>query len=371
MIPLFERYPLLRDGLAYTPLAELPTPIQRLDKLGERLGIGELYVKRDDLSSKVYGGNKPRKLEFILGQAVRAGVSHVMTFGAAGSNHALATAIFSRQLGLESISMLSPQPNSRAVRRNLLLSHLYGAELHLCRHGDSNVDRSLVRASVLWQMFRHRMTDGVVPAQISAGGSSTRGVAAYVSAALELSDQIAAGALPQPDFIYVTCGTMGTAAGLILGLWVAGLPCRVVSVAVTGEDCVRAEWMVDLMHRTGSMLGSLDPSFPQPEFSTSDLEIRREYFGTQFGLFTDAGMQAVSLVKELEGIEMDGTYTGKTLAALIDDAGSGRLYGKSVLFWHTLNTRDFSKDIARVDYHELPRGFHRYFEEPVQPLDHD
>ena len=135
MIPLFEQYPLLQEKLPYISLGEFPTPIQRLDQLGAKLKIGQLYIKRDDLSGKIQGGNKIRKLEFILGSALRSGAKEVITFGGAGSNHALATAIYAQQVGLKSISMLMPQPNANYVRRNLAMSHYYGAELHSCGAG--------------------------------------------------------------------------------------------------------------------------------------------------------------------------------------------------------------------------------------------
>ena len=131
MIPLFEHYHLLAHKLPYVSLGEFPTPVQKLNQLGRQLGLDNLFIKRDDLSGKVYGGNKIRKLEFLLGDALRIGAKEVLTFGSAGSNHALATAIYARQLGLKSISMLVPQPNAHYVRRNLLMSYHCGAELHL------------------------------------------------------------------------------------------------------------------------------------------------------------------------------------------------------------------------------------------------
>ncbi len=99
--------------------------------------------------------------------------------------------------------------------------------------------------------------------------------------------------------------------------------------------------------------------------------IRHDYFGKRYALFTEEGMDAVSLIKDCEGIKLEGTYTGKTLAALIDDAKSGKLQRSTVLFWDTLNSRDFSDTISNLDYRDLPRCFHKYFEEEVQPLDCD
>lgn len=372
MIPLFEQYPLLREKLAYVPLGEFPTPVQTLERLGAELGVSQFYIKRDDLSGRVYGGNKPRKLEFILGNALRSKAQEVITFGGAGSNHALATAIYARQVGLKSISMLMPQPNARYVRRNLLMSHYCGAELHLCGAELESVrNMPLVYAATAYQFLRHRLKKGRLPHFISPGGSSPFGVTGFVNAALELRKQIMAGEMLEPEYIYVACGTMGTAAGLILGLKAANLNSRVVSVGVCSEKFVNVREMIKLINKTNSLLHSLDASFPRFEFPETDIDIRHDYFGQRYALFTDEGMEAVSLMRECEGIKLDGTYTGKTLAALIDDAKNGSLRGKAVLFWNTLNSKDFSDAISNLDYHDLPRCFHHYFEEEVQPLDRD
>jgi len=372
MIPLFEQYPLLQEKLAHVPLGEFPTPVQKLERLGAELGVSQLYIKRDDLSGKIYGGNKPRKLEFILGKALCSNVQEVMTFGGAGSNHALATAIYARQLGLKSISMLMSQPNARYVRRNLLMSHYCGAELHLCGAGLESVrNMPLVYAATIYQRLRHRLKKGRTPYFISPGGSSPLGVIGFVNAAFELRRQVTSGEIPEPERIYVACGTMGTAAGLTLGLKASRLRCRVVSVAVCSEKFANTRAMIKLIDKTNSFLFYRDASFPKFEFSEIDIAIRHDYFGKQYALFTDEGMEAVSLMRECEGIKLDGTYTGKTLAALKHDTKSGNLQGKAILFWNTVNSRDFSGAISDLDYHDLPRRFHRYFEEEVQPLDRD
>jgi D-cysteine desulfhydrase len=329
-------------------------------------------MKRDDLSGRLYGGNKPRKLEFILGDARRSEAKEVMTFGCAGSNHALATAIYARQVGLKSISMLMPQPNARYVRRNLLMTHYCGAELHLCGTGlESEMNMPLVYTAATYQLLRHRLKEGRLPCLIPPGGSSSLGVLGFVNAALELRGQIARGEMPEPEYLYVPCGTMGTAAGLALGLRAAKLDGRVVSIGVSGQKFTNNRAMIKLINKTNCLLCSLDASFPRFEFPETDVDIRHDYFGQRYALFTNEGMEAVSLMRECEGIELDGTYTGKTLAALRHDANNGSLQGRTVLFWNTLNSRGFSDDIADVDYHDLPHPFHRYFEEEVQPLDRD
>ncbi len=370
MLPLFEHYPLLGDKLHYVSLGEFPTPVQKLKRLGEDMGINHLYIKRDDLSGKVYGGNKPRKLEFLLGNALRTEVREVITFGGAGSNHCLATAIYARQLGLKSISMLMPQPNAHYVRRNLLMSHYCGAELHCCgAELYSRRNMPLVFLATKYQLLRHGLKSGRFPQLIPLGGSSPLGVIGFVNAAFELKEQIMKGEIPEPDYIYVALGTTGTAVGLMLGLRAANLKSQVISVRVAGENFANSRKMVKLIRKTNSLLCSLDPSFPKLEFFEEDMDIRHDFFGQQYALFTREGMEAVTRMEKNEGIKLDGTYTGKAFAALIDDVKKHDLRDKVILFWNTLNSRDFSDAISTVDYHRLPRCLYCYFEEEVQPLD--
>lgn len=370
MIHLFTCYPLLGQRLPYKSLCDLPTTVHKLDQLGKRVGLNNLYIKRDDLSGIQYGGNKPRKLEFILGKTLHTGAKAVMAIGGIGSNHALATAIYARKFGLKSISMLMPQPNASYVRRNLLMSYYCNAELHLCGTGlDSIFNIPLVRLAVAQEQIRHRLSDGCLPDLIPPGGSSPLGAIGFVNAGLELKEQILNGEIPEPDYIYLACGTMGTAAGLILGIRAAKLKSKVIPVRVTSERFVNYQRMLNLIKKTNALLHSADNSFPEFSFNSSEINIRQEYFGSGYAVFTEEGTNAVSLMKDYEGIKLEGTYTGKALAAIISDAENGELKDKAVLFWNTVNSRDFSKLIEPIDYHNLPKLFHRYFREEVQPLD--
>ena len=367
MLPLFENYQLLGKKLPYVSLGDFPTPVQKLDQLGKQLGLSDLFIKRDDLTGKVYGGNKVRKLEFILGDALRSGAKEVMTFGAAGSNHALATSIYAKQLGLKSISMLIPQPNADYVQHNLLLSYDQGAELHL--YTPKRFLKGTADPSVVYQLLRHGLKQGQLPHVIPMGGSSPLGAVGYVNAAFELHGQIVKGEMPEPDCIYIASGSMGTAAGLILGIRALSMKTRVVTVRVNSEIFVNVKRLIKLIYQTNSLLSSMDPSFPHFDFRESDVEIRQGFFGTQYALSTEQGLEAISLMNRYANIKLEGTYTGKTFAALIDDAKKSNLTDKIVLFWNTYNSRDFSESITAIDYHQLPRRFHRYFEESVQPLE--
>jgi 1-aminocyclopropane-1-carboxylate deaminase/D-cysteine desulfhydrase-like pyridoxal-dependent ACC family enzyme len=367
MIPLFEHHQLLAQNLPHVVLGEFPTPVQKLDRLGKRLSLDNLYIKRDDLSGKVYGGNKVRKLEFLLGEALQTHAREVLTFGAAGSNHALATAIYARQLGMKSVSMLVSQPNAQYVRRNLLMSYHVGAELHL--YPPIPYLSSPMNPAVFYQFFRNWLKSGRFPLVIPMGGSSPLGAAGFVNAAFELHEQILNGVLPEPDYIYVPSGSMGTAAGLILGLKALNRKSQVVAIRVNSDSEVNAGRMIKLIGQTNRILSSLDPSFPRLKFSEVDIDIRNGFFGNQYALFTPEGIEALSFAEKYAGIKLEGAYTGKAFAALMDDAKKSNLKDKVILFWNTFNSRDFSQITDSIDYHLLPRCFYPYFEEEVQALD--
>lgn len=368
MIPLFERYPLLRDKLPYVSLAEFPTPVQKLNRLGSDIGLDHLYIKRDDLSGRVYGGNKIRSLEFLLGHALRTRAKGVLTFGFAGAGYALATAIHAKQVGLKSISMLMHRPNAQYVRYNLLMSHYYGAELHQHRNISflpSSVNKSIGTVATIYQLLRHKLKYGHFPYVIRSSGSLPLGITGFVNAAIELKGQIMRGEIPEPDHIYVALGSMGTAVGLMLGLKAANLKSRVVCVRVVDEKAANVRKVLRLLYQTNSFLHSIDPSFLKFEFSEKDIDIRHSFLGQGYTFPTKEGVEAMAQMEEKEGIKLDGTYTGKAFAALIDNAKKQDLRDKVVLFWNTYNSRDFSEVITTVDYRHLPRCFHHYFEEEV------
>ncbi|MHB8867409.1 MAG: 1-aminocyclopropane-1-carboxylate deaminase/D-cysteine desulfhydrase [Thermoleophilia bacterium] len=356
--PLLERYPRLVPAFPRVPLGSFPTPVERLSAFGTLIDVAGLWVKRDDMSAKLYGGNKVRKLEFLLGAALAEGRSGVLTFGGAGSNHALATAIYAGAHGLRAISVLFDQPNTPSVARNLLLSYQVGAELHYV------ADPSLLEGAATELLAAAEAHEGSSLMTIPLGGSSPLGTVGFVNAAFELAVQVEAGLLPEPDVIYVAAGTMGTLAGLALGCRAAGLGSRVVGVRVTPEAAANERALAVLIEETAALLRSPAPDFPLPDPGAMADHLEHAYFGGGYARPTAQGADAVRRAGEV-GLKLEGTYTGKAFAALLEHAEEGRLSGKNVLFWNTYNSRDFSDRVAATDYRRLPQAFHRYFEEPV------
>jgi D-cysteine desulfhydrase len=350
--PLFERWPISADG--FEELATLPTPVEPLTGLSAELGVDGVYVKRDDLTGERYGGNKVRKLEFVLGQAVADKARSVMTVGYAGSNHALATAIYAGELGLGSISMLLAQPAAPYVAENLLAGAGAGAELHHYRSM-----RTIV-PGVITQMAAHSVGELSAPRYIPAGASSPAGALGLVNAAAELAAQIDAGLLPTPDRIYLAFSSMGSTVGLALGLRALGIDTTVVAVRVVDEGVANVGKLRALYRKTNNLLAAQSP-FPLVPFDQALIELRHSFFGTGYGETTEASTEAVALASACDGLALDGTYTGKAFAALLADARSGVLDGRTALFWNTYNSRDLTPLTHGVRWQDLPRGFHRYF----------
>lgn len=336
MYNLFNNFPTAQ-------LADLPTPIVSLAKTGKKFSHDRLFMKRDDLSSPAYGGNKIRKLEFLLGEALAEGRRSVITYGAAGSNHALATAVCCQRLGLDAISILVPQEPSEHVRKNILMGHAVGAELHLCKDYTEFPERT---ESIVSRCLEQ---DGIVPYIIPAGGTNTMGALGFVKAAFELSTQ------QRPDVVYVPMGTGGTYAGLLVGFLLLGWQPRIEAIRVVDRDFRDEIYVKKLCDELCETFGV------SSRVSASDIVIRDEFYGEGYGVPTLEGQAAIHDFRELEGVEFENTYTGKTGAALLSDLKNGRLAGQTVLYWNTLSSCDFSAAIAQVDFHDLPAVFWPYF----------
>jgi 1-aminocyclopropane-1-carboxylate deaminase/D-cysteine desulfhydrase-like pyridoxal-dependent ACC family enzyme len=353
--PFLRRFPSLVGRLPHIPIGVFPTPLGELQKIPHELGpVESLHVKDDGVSSDVYGGNKVRKLEFVLGEALRQGAREVMTFGFAGSNHATATAVHAAALGLRSISMLLPQADAPYVATNLAVSTAVGAELHYYRTVPG------LAAGVVRQTAAHQLRTGHRPFVIAPGGSSPLGTVGFVAAAFELADQLERHALSAPDLLYVALGSGGTAVGLALGLAAAGLPTNVVAVRVTELKHANENKAVKLWRETVALLRDADPTFPPLDPDRTRLSIRHDFFGDGYAVPTPQATEAIDLMRSHESIRLDVAYTGKTLACLISDSRRGALEKKRVLFWNTYNAADLTSLVARGAPERLPPGLRSY-----------
>jgi D-cysteine desulfhydrase len=354
-----RRFPALRARLPRVRFTQLPTRVHRLGRLGAQLHVDALWVKRDDESGTLYGGNKPRKLEFVLGDALADRKTSVLTFGGIGTHHGLATALCARAVGLRAILALLKQPVTEHVRRCLLLDHAAGAEMHYA------ATLPLVTARALRICAREWMRDQL-PYIIPTGGSSPLGTLGYVNAAVELREQIDAGELPEPDLIFVPMGSGGTVAGLVLGAKLAGLQSRVAAVSVTDILPPSADKLARLATRSLALLRQQTADVPQVVVAASDFTIIKGYVGPSYGTPTDAACRARDRMGELEGIRLETTYTAKCLAGMIDAVRAPAYRSGAVLFWNTYSSVDPATHLGPLpDYRQLPHPFHQFFTGPV------
>ena len=331
-LALVRRFPSLAR-LPRHPLTTLPTPVQPLARLARRSELAALWIKRDDLSGPLYGGNKPRKLEWLLGTARTRGRRGVITFGGIGTHHGLATAICARDAGLRTVLVVLPQPVTEHVRHCLLLDHAAGAELHLAG-SVAGVAATALRLCAVAVLRRRPLA--IVP----TGGTSSLGVIGYVNAALELAEQVRAGAMPEPDAIFVPLGSGGTVAGLALGCRLAGLRSHVVAVLVTDILPPSPARLSASPARPCAACNARRPRSRRLRCQAGDVRVVREYLGPAYGAVTDAGLAAQRLLLEQEGIALETTYTAKCMAALLDLAARPPYSGQTVLFWNTYSSVD-------------------------------
>lgn len=348
---LMSAYPRLAMQLPKTQLADLPTPlIERTIRTAT--GNRQVAIKCDDQTAKLYGGNKVRKLEYLLHRAADRKAQRVATFGTVASNHALATALFCKELGLECTCLLSHQSRTSEAPRVLNMHLAAGTEI--VPLGGNYANRIRTLRSHLWN--RHTW---VIP----AGGSNWLGAVGFVNAGLELADQVASGIISPPDRLYVANGTMATAAGLALGLALAGLNTEVQAIRVTHESIANRAAMHRLMAKTAMLLRRIDPSVPDDLAKRSRICFRDDFFAGGYARSNSATDRALSVARDELGLILEATYTGKAMAAMLHDLKQAEYAQKSMLFWNTYNSRPLSATTARPsDVSRLPEEFLRYFD---------
>jgi D-cysteine desulfhydrase len=300
-------------------------------ELARLLGIQSFLLKRDDVSGRAYGGNKVRKLEFLLGQALAEKRRAVITFGAVGSNHVRATAVYGAQVGLQVHAVLAPQPRTPYLDANLDADRAAGATLYFAE----SYSLALARGAELRDQIALR--EGVEPLVIPFGGTNARGIIGFINAAIELAGQVEAGVLPRPDLIYVPFGSAGTASGLASGLAAVGSPASVIGVRVVPAESTNPGRTRRVTEEAVALLRELDGSFPLVGPESVALEVRDGFLGEEYAAATPESLEAVALAAA-HNIHLETTYTGKALAALVADARAGKLARKTVLFWNTYSS---------------------------------
>jgi D-cysteine desulfhydrase family pyridoxal phosphate-dependent enzyme len=300
-------------------LAHLPTPVEPMLRLARALHGPRLFVKRDDQTGLAMGGNKTRKLEFVLAEAQANGARTLITTGAAQSNHCRQTAALAARAGLNCTLVLSGEPGD-PPEGNLLIDHLLGARIVWTTRPE--------REEKIQQTFAASWEAGERPYLIPLGASTPTGSLGYAFAFDELMQQDV-----HPDWIIVASSSAGTQAGLVLGARRAGWQGKILGISIDHPQAELQTRVAALATAASDRLGA------QIEFSPAEIHVNDDYLGGGYGVMDTPEIEAIRLFAQNEGLLLDPVYTGRAAAGMIDLIRRGFFNEQeTVLFWHTGGT---------------------------------
>ncbi len=321
-------------------LAHLPTPLEPMKRLSKELGV-ELWIKRDDCTGMSTGGNKTRKLEFLMAEAIEQGADMVMTQGATQTNHGRQTAAYAAKLGLACHILLEDRtgynnPNYN-TNGNVLLDHLHGATTEKFAAGH-DMPAEMERAAEKKRAEGHNVY--VIP----GGGSNPTGALGYVNCAFELLNQVNTSGMKIDRLVHAT-GSSGTQAGLVAGMSAMNAQIPILGIGTRAPQPKQEQMVYDLACKTVDKLGC------SGIVKREDVIANTDYVGEGYGIPTDSGIEAIRMFAELEGILLDPCYSAKGAAGLIDLARKGAFKDERVVFLHTggaaaLGGYDFAFDTS-------------------------
>jgi D-cysteine desulfhydrase len=297
--------------------AHLPTPVETLPRLSDALGGPRLLIKRDDQTGLAFGGNKTRKLEFLVAEAREQGAKTLISGGALQSNHCRQTAAAAARFGFKCILVLTGDKSQRASG-NLLLDQLFGAEIvYVADRKD--------RDSILQETFDRATKEGRKPYLVPYGGSNATGALGYAFAMKELIDQNVT-----VDWIVFASSSGGTQAGLLLGQRIFGFSGRILGISVDESE----EWLKSEVSRLAS--ATSEKVGERIEFTPADVLVNADYCNAGYGVVTEREREALRLFASCEGLLLDPVYTGRAAAGMIDLIRTGFFKtNETVLFLHT------------------------------------
>ena len=314
------------NNLSRFKLAEYPTPIHFLKTLTTAFDGPDIYMKRDDLISLGMGGNKVRKLEFLIGEALEHRKDTLVTAGGIQSNHCRLTAASAARAGLDCHLVLNGAPPD-TPNGNLLLDHLFGAHIHYCDRKD--------RDSKLYQVADELAENGKKPYVIPVGGSNSTGSVGYVDAMFELEIQLKEMNLT-PDAIVFASSSGGTQAGLTLGAGITGFKGQVLGISIDQVKTGTASFLPVLTRIVNETAKRIDSDIAMTE---SDFSLDCHYLGAGYAVPGDLEFDAIRDLARYEGILLGPVYTARAMGALLDMIQKNVFKkDQSVLFWHTGGT---------------------------------
>jgi len=324
----------LFESVSQAQLGFFPTPLYKVDNVSEELGI-ELYLKRDDLTGpSVFGGNKIRKLEFLLGDATDKGATNIVTHGATQSNHAMLTATACNKLDLNCILYLLAlvDPDEEDLKANLLLDKVLGAETNVIKleGGMSEAEGEKIGQKKAKERIKELESKGKFCYEIPVGGSTSVGSLGFTKGLLELYIQLEESHVGDIDYLIVTAGSGGTLAGILAGESLLDSDTNVIGMAASPKGDEYKDKVAELANGSLKILGVNET------VSRDNVKIDTNYVGEGYEIPTEGASEAIKYFARKEGIILDPVYTGKAMAGLMDYVKEGIIpEGSKVVFWHT------------------------------------
>ena len=309
-----------------------PTPFHRLDRISEEYGV-KLYVKREDFSGMtLFGGNKIRKLEYLLHDAIRQGCDTVVTYGATQSNHAMETATAARKCGLSPVLFLAAivEPNAADIRANLLLDTILGAEINIIPANGRSTKQTMEESQDLIQgRIKELEAQGHKIYNIPTGGSLPLGACGFADAYVETMEQAAAMGL-KPDYLFTATGSTGTLSGLCAGKALLGNDTKLVGIEVGPKPASYPEEVIALANEALRLMGA-DETVTADLFTVTD-----QYYGAGYEVPSPDANDDIRYLARTEGIFADPVYSGKSFHGMMEYIRNGRVpKGSTVIFLHT------------------------------------
>ncbi|NRA72164.1 MAG: D-cysteine desulfhydrase family protein [Gammaproteobacteria bacterium] len=311
------------ENIPREALGFFPTPLVELTNLSKKIDGPKIFMKRDDNTGLALGGNKTRKLEYILGDALAQGADTIVTAGAAQSNHCRQTAAAAAKLGLECHLVLGGQ-EPQHFDGNLLLDKIFGCQIHWAGNNRKGED--------IPQIVEQLKKAGKKPYVVPYGGSNELGAIAFIEALKELELQLKE-IKTSITYIIFASSSGGTHAGLMLGKRLLKSSYQIVGINIDKDETDKVpfdQYIVSLANKTAKLIGA------DQQFSDQDLILNSDYVGAGYGVIGELENEAISLTAQTEGILLDPVYTGRAMGGLINMIRTGEIKKTdSVLFWHT------------------------------------
>ena len=314
------------------------------------LGRDDVWMKRDDAISPIYGGNKVRRYEYVLADAKRRGAERILTVGGLASTQVMATALFGKSLGLKVSAVLFDQPATSFMRQALLTDALAGCELI---YGGGYALTAIKALGAYWRAPRTYF--------IPPGAANPIANLGYLDAMFELAEQVHRGEMPRPDVIVLPTGSSGTLAAMGIGARLLGWPTRIIGVRITLRIATNRLTIGAITHATWRFLRTHAKELGRRGREPIDYTLLHSTLGEGYGYPTEAAIEALPLVERLIGSVGEVTYSAKALVGLREIARIPELRDATILFWNTLSSRRPKLD--GLDPRALlPHAFHRFFD---------